>query len=230
MIYRWCLFKPGEYLRLNHYFGNRREDDSHKQGLCGIQGFFLCPSRSKYAKPKAGKQPKEPGRIVNVNDYTPDLRMEKCQEARGQLQLREPPLQVPSAAKCTTTQAAVQGPGERPAYGHLQGAYLLLLPLWDTVMSTLSRKVRNNPCKSVLQDPDHPSSIPPKDLPNSQDSSNYLSQDQPHSLPRTFPALGKIWTTLFQISTPRRSCRLLMQSIGDDFKDFNFGKSQTSKK
>ena len=70
----------------NHYFGTRREDDSHKhrdfaQVLLTIpsavlnyfvqDGGFLCPSEIKYAKPKRGKTAQGVWKdIVNVQDYT----------------------------------------------------------------------------------------------------------------------------------------------------------------
>ena len=63
----------------NHYFGTRREDDSHKHRDFAQDGGFLCPSEIKYAKPKRGKTAQGTWKdIVNVNDYTQTLRMEKC--------------------------------------------------------------------------------------------------------------------------------------------------------
>ena len=39
----------------------------------------MCPSEIKYAKPKRGKTAQGVWKdIVNVNDYTQTLRMEKC--------------------------------------------------------------------------------------------------------------------------------------------------------
>ena len=63
----------------SHYFGTRREDDSHKHRDFAQDGGFLCPSEIKYAKPKRGKTAQGTWKdIVNVNDYTQTLRMEKC--------------------------------------------------------------------------------------------------------------------------------------------------------
>ena len=47
-------------------------------------GGFLCPSEIKYAKPKRGKTAQGVWKdIVNVNDYTQTLRMEKCLKPGG---------------------------------------------------------------------------------------------------------------------------------------------------
>ena len=64
----------------SHYFGNRRkEDDTHKHRDFAEEGGFLCPSEIKYAKPKRGKTAQGVWKdIVNVDDYTQTLRMEKC--------------------------------------------------------------------------------------------------------------------------------------------------------
>merc|ERR1719483_1729997 len=68
----------------NHYFGNRREDDSHKHRDFAQDGGVLCPSEIKYAKPKRGKTAQGTWKdIVNVNDYTQTLRMEKCLKPGG---------------------------------------------------------------------------------------------------------------------------------------------------
>ena len=64
----------------SHYYGTRRqEDDSHKHRDFAEEGGFLCPSEIKYAKPKRGKTAQGVWKdIVNVDDYTQTLRMEKC--------------------------------------------------------------------------------------------------------------------------------------------------------
>ncbi len=62
-----------------HYYGNRREDGNHLHRDFAQEGGFLCPSEIKYAKPKRGKTAQGTWKdIVNVNDYTQTLRMEKC--------------------------------------------------------------------------------------------------------------------------------------------------------
>jgi len=69
----------------SHYFGNRRQDDdSHSHRDFAEEGGFLCPSEIKYAKPKRGKTAQGEWKdIVNVNDYTQTLRMEKCLQPGG---------------------------------------------------------------------------------------------------------------------------------------------------
>ena len=62
-----------------HYFGQRRDDGTQVQRDFAQEGGFLCPSEIKYAKPKRGKTAQGVWKdIVNVNDYTQTLRMEKC--------------------------------------------------------------------------------------------------------------------------------------------------------
>jgi len=69
----------------SHYYGNRRqEDDTHKHRDFAEEGGFLCPSEIKYAKPKRGKTAQGVWKdIVNVDDYTQTLRMEKCLKPGG---------------------------------------------------------------------------------------------------------------------------------------------------
>jgi len=71
-----------------HYYGSRREDgpsdDNHIHRDFAQDGGFLCPSEIKYAKPKRGKTAQGVWKdIVNVNDYTQTLRMEKCMKPGG---------------------------------------------------------------------------------------------------------------------------------------------------
>ena len=68
----------------SHYFGDRRDDTTHKHRDFAQEGGFLCPSEIKYAKPKRGKTAQGTWKdIVNVNDYTQTLRMEKCLQPGG---------------------------------------------------------------------------------------------------------------------------------------------------
>lgn len=68
----------------SHYYGNRREDGNHLHRDFAQDGGFLCPSEIKYAKPKRGKTAQGVWKdIVNVNDYTQTLRMEKCLKPGG---------------------------------------------------------------------------------------------------------------------------------------------------
>ena len=76
---------------LAHYYGNqpqpqlagqRRQDTDTRD--FATDGGFLCPSEIKYAKPKRGKTAQGEWKdIVNVNDYTQTLRMEKCLQPGG---------------------------------------------------------------------------------------------------------------------------------------------------
>jgi len=69
---------------ISHYYGNRREDSAHNHRDFAEEGGFLCPSEIKYAKPKRGKTAQGDWKdIVNVNDYTQTLRMEKCLQPGG---------------------------------------------------------------------------------------------------------------------------------------------------
>ncbi|MCP3661009.1 MAG: hypothetical protein GY696_00700, partial [Gammaproteobacteria bacterium] len=75
---------------LAHYYGSqtqqlagqRRQDTDTRD--FATDGGFLCPSEIKYAKPKRGKTAQGEWKdIVNVNDYTQTLRMEKCLQPGG---------------------------------------------------------------------------------------------------------------------------------------------------
>jgi len=71
-----------------HYYGDRRDggpqDQNHIHRDFAQDGGFLCPSEIKYAKPKRGKTAQGVWKdIVNVNDYTQTLRMEKCMKPGG---------------------------------------------------------------------------------------------------------------------------------------------------
>lgn len=78
---------------ISHYFGpaERREDTKGRPNNdpASVRDFaqdggFLCPSEIKYAKPKRGKTAQGVWKdIVNVNDYTQTLRMEKCLKPGG---------------------------------------------------------------------------------------------------------------------------------------------------
>ena len=73
----------------DHYYGNNRREgsdavDGQKHRDFASEGGFLCPSEIKYAKPKRGKTAQGSWKdIVNVNDYTQTLRMEKCLQPGG---------------------------------------------------------------------------------------------------------------------------------------------------
>ena len=61
-----------------------RQGDPASERDFAQDGGFLCPSEIKYAKPKRGKTAQGTWKdIVNVNDYTQTLRMEKCLKPGG---------------------------------------------------------------------------------------------------------------------------------------------------
>ena len=77
----WIILDQELTYDYSHYFGQnrRQDDDAHKHRDFAEEGGFLCPSEIKYAKPKRGKTAQGVWKdIVNVDDYTQTLRMEKC--------------------------------------------------------------------------------------------------------------------------------------------------------
>ncbi|CAB4057542.1 Neurotrophin 1 [Lepeophtheirus salmonis] len=62
------------------YFNTRRDNFRHNDSIQS-HGIFICPSEMEYARPKRGRSVSGEWKdIVNVEEYTQTLRMEKCLE------------------------------------------------------------------------------------------------------------------------------------------------------
>jgi len=231
----------------SHYYGNRRvEDDTHKHRDFAEEGGFLCPSEIKYAKPKRGKTAQGVWKdIVNVDDYTQTLRMEKCLKPGGSCSyvshhyksqcsqvynyhrllswdkergLHMDIYKVPTCCSC-----------------HIMGYSYVYPPL-----------KKNDKTPAVHSPPPHQSihsSVQPGsfvDFGTSSSGSSQFSIPQrnpsrpppPQLTPDTFPSRPSSpsrptssqsdFDNFIPDFDPQEELQAFMNSIGDDFKDFNF--------
>ena len=214
----------------SHYFGENRREDTSQHRDFAQEGGFLCPSEIKYAKPKRGKTAQGEWKdIVNVNDYTQTLRMEKCLQPGGTCSyvshhyksqcsqvynyhrllswnkergLHMDIYKVPTCCSC-----------------HIMGYSYVYPPLnKDGVKSPAASQSRPPPKQSI-------SSSLSNHIPdfNSQQPSSFASQSRPP--PKL--SISSSLNNLLPDFNPQQELEQFMQTIGGDLKDFNtFGKSQ----
>jgi len=217
----------------NHYFGNRREDDSHKHRDFAQDGGFLCPSEIKYAKPKRGKTAQGTWKdIVNVNDYTQTLRMEKCLKPGGSCSY------VSHHYKSQCSQ--VYNYHRLLSWDQERGLHMDIYKVptccschimgYSYVYPPLKKGAEQSP--AIHGPPASGSSqlnIPPqRPLPDTQDSFQLPPQSArpaPQATPDSFQGPQQDLDNFIPDFNPQEELQAFMQSIGDDFKDFNFGKT-----
>jgi len=236
----------------NHYFGNRREDDSHKHRDFAQDGGFLCPSEIKYAKPKRGKTAQGTWKdIVNVNDYTQTLRMEKCLKPGGSCSyvshhyksqcsqvynyhrllswdqergLHMDIYKVPTCCSChimgysyvypPLKKGAEQSLGVHGPPG--SGSSPLSLPPQRPLPTTQDSFQPPQQASRPAPQPSRPAPQPSRPAPQPSRPAPQLTSDN-------FPQ--QELDNFIPDFNPQEELQAFMQSIGDDFKDFNFAKS-----
>jgi len=239
----------------NHYFGNRREDDSHKHRDFAQDGGFLCPSEIKYAKPKRGKTAQGTWKdIVNVNDYTQTLRMEKCLKPGGSCSY------VSHHYKSQCSQ--VYNYHRLLSWDQERGLHMDIYKVptccschimgYSYVYPPLKKGAGQSPASHGPPSHGPPGhgppghgppgsgssqlSLPPqRPLPTTQDSFQPPPQASrpvpppprpaPQLTPDNFPGPQQELDNFIPDFNPQEELQAFMQSIGDDFKDFNFAKS-----
>ena len=213
---------------LAHYYGERRQDSAQPVRDFANDGGFLCPSEIKYAKPKRGKTAQGEWKdIVNVNDYTQTLRMEKCLQPGGSCSyvshhyksqcsqvynyhrllswnkargLHMDIYKVPTCCSC-----------------HIMG-YSYVYPPLSTKAGKQFSLPKSNPGVHSAPAPTRVKQRPGKQIPV---KSQQLIPAQPNNL----PAVSSLDNFISDFN-PQAELEQFMQAISDDLKDFNtFGSS-----
>jgi len=231
----------------SHYYGTRRqEDETHKHRDFAEEGGFLCPSEIKYAKPKRGKTAQGVWKdIVNVDDYTQTLRMEKCLKPGGSCSyvshhyksqcsqvynyhrllswdkergLHMDIYKVPTCCSChimgySYVYPPLKKPSKTPAIDHPphppNNLHPSVKPGSFIDFGSGSVTTSNSQFNAPPRNPSPPLSRPPPPPPSE-------SFSRPGSGP------SQDFDNFIPDFDPQEELEAFMNSIGDDFKDFNF--------